>query len=60
MPSSYAKKLVILIDIQKLEMLFMNVYDGKGLFEKMEYTWFNSKPMFKNIDFDKDNNNYNF
>lgn len=59
-PSSYAKKLDILIDMKKYEVNVVSVYDGKGLFEKMVYTWFNNEAVFKNIDFDKDNKNYNF
>lgn len=57
-PSSYAKEIVLFIDQDQI--FEVQVYDKKGLFEKMKYIWFKKDVQFKSLDFSKENPDYNF
>jgi hypothetical protein len=59
-PTSYAKRIYLIINQKTNQILEAQVYDGKGLFEKIKYLWIKKDVVFKEIDFQKDNPEYNF
>lgn len=59
-PSMYAKKMVIMVDIKTGLPVVQKVYDEKGLFESYEFRNLRVNPTFSENDFSKNNKNYNF
>ncbi|PLX20709.1 MAG: hypothetical protein C0599_08690 [Salinivirgaceae bacterium] len=59
-PSSYAKKILLIVNPSNNQVFEIQVFDGKGLFEKMRYLWFKKDVEFEEIDFQKENPEYNF
>lgn len=59
-PSSYAKRMVLLIDTEYLLPMVTRVYDDKGLYEQYSYKKFILNPDFATGEFKSDYKNYGF
>ena len=59
-PSSYAKRMVLLIDAQYMLPMVTRVYDDKGLYEQYAYRNFVVNPQFHPNEFTADYEGYNF
>jgi len=59
-PTDYAKKLTVYIDINEMIPVGVSVFDDKGLFEEYTFVDVTLNPSFSFIDFDCNNPNYNF
>lgn len=59
-PSSYAKRSVIYVDSKNYHVIFQEVYDEKGLFEKYTFNKLIINPTFKSDEFTEDFEGYNF
>jgi hypothetical protein len=59
-PTSYAKRIVLIIDPEEESVFEVQVYDKKGLFEKMRYISFEKDVEFSKMDFSDENPEYNF
>jgi len=60
LPTDYAKSMILWIDTKMKIPLKMEVYDEKGLYEKYVFNEVVINPVFKNLDFEKDNPDYKF
>lgn len=59
-PSSYAKKSILYIDSKNYHVIYQEVHDDKGLFEKYIFTDLIINPTFKSDEFTEDFEGYNF
>ncbi len=59
-PSSYAKKIEIVIKPESFHIQSIVVYDGKGVFEQYKYLWFKNNVVFSPVEFSPANPDYNF
>jgi len=59
-PSSYAKKIVIVLKAASRHIRSITVYDNEGVFEQYKYLWFKNNVVFSPHDFSPENPDYNF
>lgn len=59
-PSSYAKKMVLLIDTEYMLPMVTRVYDDQGLYEQYAYRKYIHNPQFDPGEFKSDYNKYGF
>lgn len=59
-PSSYAKKMVLIIDSEYMLPMVTRVFDDKGLYEQYSYRKFIHNPTFDPGEFKSDYNDYGF
>lgn len=59
-PSSYAKKSILYVDKENSHVVFQEVYDDKGLFERYTFSNLKVNPTFKSDEFTKDFSGYKF
>lgn len=59
-PTSYAKRSVLYVDKGNYHVVFQEVYDDKGLFERYTFSNLKINPSFAADEFTKDFNGYNF
>jgi len=59
-PSSYAKKIVIVLKAASRHIRSITVSDNEGVFEQYKYLWFKNNVVFSPHDFSPENPDYNF
>lgn len=59
-PSSYAKTSVLYIDKENFHVVYQEIHDDKGLYEKYTFTNLMINPTFSSEEFTKDFSDYNF
>lgn len=59
-PSSYAKRMVLLVDTEYMLPMVTRVYDDKGLYEQYSYRKFIHNPVFDSQEFKSDYSKYGF
>jgi outer membrane lipoprotein-sorting protein len=59
-PNAYARKTFLFIDKETYLPVVQIMYDEKGLFSKYEFTDVKVNPKFSDVDFSKENDQYDF
>ncbi len=59
-PNDYAPSMILYVDKARFIPLVMKVYDSEGLFENYSYSNVKVNPEFKEIEFDRDCDEYGF
>ena len=59
-PTSYAKRMTLLIDAEYMLPMVTRVYDDKGLYEQYAYRKFILNPVFEEDEFTSDYKHYKF
>lgn len=59
-PLSYAKKMLLYLDVEYMLPLVFSVYDNNGLYEQYMYSKFVLNPKFKQDEFSSNNEDYDF